>query len=377
MPVRRGGQFRNGVRKEANGSFTAKYNTLWSKGHPTRQAAIEARGELAKQGKQKREGRETVAEWGDRWLKVKPRPAETSNIYYRERSSLFVQEHGAKRLSDITPEDCQRFQLEHPARAKAVRMMFTDAVELGADRLDRSPWQKVRQPRGQDDRKRVHPLTRQEVDRLAEISGERWGEWGKLVYGPMLLMAAWTGMRPAELFAVEWRDIDWERATVHVRRQFRSKSRELVQHTKNGRDRVVPLAPRLVEALRGVPRAREHLFYTARDLSRMAQHSNMRAWVPVRDLFTAELDEGHWLRQRIRDKGKPGVLDAVELRHFFASELYRRHVHIGDIAKMLGHSDEGELARTTYVLVSPDEAQDRVRAALWGSGPGEATREAL
>lgn len=369
-PVRRGGQFKNGVRREASGLYTAKYKNAWSKGHPTRQAAIVARGELAKKREEGRVGQETVREWAERWLQVKPRPAETSNIYYRERSSVFVQEHGGRRLSDITPEDCRRFALEHPQRAQAVRVMFSDAVELGVDHLEQSPWRNVRTPKRQgSDRKRVHPLTRDEVGRLVEISSERFGAWGREVYGAMVLTAAWTGMRPAELFALEWRDVDWERGTVHVRRQFRSKSRELVQHTKNGRSREIPLAPDAMEALRGVPRERDYVFYSSRDKSRMAQHSNQRVWIPVRDEFTAELDESHWLRQRLKDRGKSGVLDFYELRHFFASELGRRNVHIRDIAKVMGHSDEGELARTTYVLVSPQEAEDRVRAALWGPGP--------
>lgn len=364
-PRARGGQWKQGVRREAAGTWTAKHGQRWSRGHPTRDAALKAKADLANRVEEERSGRSTVKEWADRWLDVRPRNAESSNQWYRERISVFVRENASTRLTDVSVEDCQTHALQFPARVKAVRAMFADAVTLGVDGLEVSPWARVKVPSKGEGRRRVHPLTRQEVQQLVDLCPQVLPkpDWGRVVYGAMVLTAAWTGMRPGELFALEWRDVDWERGTVHVRRQYRTRTRELVPYTKNGRDRVVPLAPQVVEALRLIPRKRDFVFYTGQDFARFTQPSNTYNWVRVRDRFTEGLEPAHWLAQRVRDGGSP--LDFYELRHHYASELGRRGVQIRDIALMMGHQDEGALARTTYVHVDEREAGDRVRAVLW------------
>ena len=40
------------------------------------------------------------------------------------------------------------------------------------------------------------------------------------VYGPMIVFAAATGLRPAELFALEHRDLDFKAGAVYVRRAY-------------------------------------------------------------------------------------------------------------------------------------------------------------
>jgi len=49
-----------------------------------------------------------------------------------------------------------------------------------------------------------------------EAVAERLGP----VYGPMVVFAAATGLRPSELFALEHRDLDRATGVVYVRRAF-------------------------------------------------------------------------------------------------------------------------------------------------------------
>jgi integrase len=380
MPRRRAGQWRNGLRQEANRTWTAKHGQLWSRGHPTRDDALKAKAKLANQRPGKGSRSETVRAWADRWLKVAPRPNESTNLMYAERVKRFVEEHGDKRLSQVTPEDCQKAAVEDPGRAKYVRVMFTDAVKYQVDGLEESPWRGIKVEWRSEGRRRITPLTEGEIQLLVQIAAERYGDWGRLVYGPMILTAAWTGMRPGELYGLEWRDIDWEAGTVHVRRQWDSKTHELKPYPKGYLDRKVPLAPQVVEALRQIPRQADYVFYTSQDGKRFNQAAGLYYWKAVRDTFAGKLPRDHWLLQRIRDRrdgrrqGTPdGSLDVYELRHFFASELGRRNVGIRDIATMLGHKDEGQLARTVYLHTDEREASDRVRQALW-SRPEEPAR---
>ena len=66
-------------------------------------------------------------------------------------------------------------------------------------------------------------------------------------YGPMVIFAAATGLRPAEWVALEWRDIDLEARVVYVRRSF-TKGRLKCPKTEASR-RAVPLQTIALEAL--------------------------------------------------------------------------------------------------------------------------------
>jgi integrase len=149
--------------------------------------------------------------------------------------------------------------------------------------------------------------------------------------------------RPAELFALEWRDIHGEE--LKVRRQWRDRTQELVEHTKNYERRTVPLAPQVLEALEKVPRIKGQpfIFFTptvtkGKAEGRLSGWSHSYYWHKVRDEFVERLPKRHWLH----DADKP--LTLYSLRHFFASEMSLRGVDTRDIATMLGHQDDGQLA---------------------------------
>jgi integrase len=89
-------------------------------------------------------------------------------------------------------------------------------------------------------RKEQHPFESwAELEALAEAIGLR--------YGPMILFAAATGLRPAEWIALEKRDVDRKERVVYVRRSF--TRRELKVPKTEASMRAVPLQARALEAL--------------------------------------------------------------------------------------------------------------------------------
>jgi integrase len=82
---------------------------------------------------------------------------------------------------------------------------------------------------------------------------ESWGELEDLAsaigprYGPMILFAAATGLRPAEWIALEKRDVDRDERVVYVRRSF--TKRELKHPKTEASMRAVPLQARALDAL--------------------------------------------------------------------------------------------------------------------------------
>jgi integrase len=80
--------------------------------------------------------------------------------------------------------------------------------------------------------------SREQLELLAHALGP--------AYGPMVLFAAATGLRPGELLALEWRDIDCDARLLHVRRAYRASR---VKTTKTDNPRSVPLQRAAIDAL--------------------------------------------------------------------------------------------------------------------------------
>ena len=71
------------------------------------------------------------------------------------------------------------------------------------------------------------------------------------VYGPMVIFAAATGLRPSELFGLEQHDVDRDAGVVYVRRAFANGR---IKHTKTRLStRAVPLQAKALEALDRLP----------------------------------------------------------------------------------------------------------------------------
>jgi integrase len=82
-----------------------------------------------------------------------------------------------------------------------------------------------------------------ELDALADAIGPR--------YGPMIVFAAATGLRPAEWIALERRDIDRAERVAYVRRSFTKG--ELKRPKTEASIRAVPLQARALHALERLP----------------------------------------------------------------------------------------------------------------------------
>jgi integrase len=94
--------------------------------------------------------------------------------------------------------------------------------------------------------------------RKEQLPFESWDELHVLAealgpyYGPMVLFAAATGLRPGEWLALERRDVDREARVVYVRRAFTNGR---LKHTKTEASvRAIPLQAIALAALEELPR---------------------------------------------------------------------------------------------------------------------------
>lgn len=273
---------------------------------------------------------ETVSEWAERWLTVFPRARQSTNVHNAERIRGFVKAFGHLPLDKVTREQARTFANEFPGAVKEVRAMFSDAQRV--DLVDSNPFSGLNLPASRGRRDIVAP-TEAQITALAAKAGEVWGDWGKTIYGPMIVFAAFTGLRPGELHALTWEDIG---DSIRVNKAVGKDG--TVGLTKSGRARSVPLLPSAADAL--PPRGEGIVFLTPRGKR-----------------FSARTSSYYW-------KGLDAGFDFYALRHSAATRLAEAGVSPLDIAEFMGHADGGALAMRLYCHITEDGAQRRILRAF-------------
>src|SRR6266496_4189707 len=163
--------------------------------------------------------------------------------------------------------------------------------------------------------------------RREERPFESWAELDAVAanlaprYGPMVIFAAATGLRPAESVALEWRDVDLEARVVYVHRSF-TKGRLKCPKTEASR-RAVPLQTIALEAIKQQPASRPSaLVFPAERGGYLDLHNfRNREWKP------AQLAAGIEPLRRIFD-----------LRHTFATFALRAGISTFDLSRYMGAS---------------------------------------
>jgi integrase len=203
---------------------------------------------------------------------------------------------------------------------------------------------RLRQSRG---RKDIVALTESEVHELAAVAAAAHGGYGPEVRA-MVLVLAYTGVRPGELCALRWDDLGAGERELHVRRSLDVTGSEKLP--KNGKGRIITVPPVALAAMLAMPRllADGYIFHTVQG-RRLSKSSLWYAWRPVRIAWTAS--------------GRRG-LDLYELRHAAATTLLERGVAHADVAVQLGHEDGGALVMSRYGHPSRDSARRRLKLAF-------------
>ena len=298
----------------------------------------------------------TVAAFRDRWLTdpLFARPKQSTMIHNAERTRAFADRYGSLPISRVGDDVISEWLRggSRNATVPALRAMFNDARSAKAGRLiDANPFAglgiaKTRGNRGKQ------PASEQTVWELIgaarRVASPSFAGW--------LQVAAFTGMRPGELDALEWDDIDPAAEAIHVRRQHNQATRTLTA-PKNGLERLAILTAPAREALDAAPRYGPVCFPSLRGAH-----------------WTASSRAYHWNAVRAA-VGYTGTL-YMATRHFAGWYMVNvLRLAPEDVAVALGHTDGGYLVRTLYGHLDEARALDRVRAA-YAARPASGLRTA-
>ena|SRR5437588_1702779 len=231
-------------------------------GFATEQAAVEALERSLERLRRERGLVETptLTEFVDVYLRQHGGEPETIDKL-RWLLAKSVRTFGDRRLSQLRSPEIAAWRMTIPIghrfeATQALRQVLNRALEWGL--IDVNPAKTgVDNPQ----RRRTEKRPFESWDEVEAVAAKLDG------YGPLVLFAAATGLRPGEWLALEWRDIDREQRVVYVRRSYRNGR---VKYPKTEASmRAVPLQARALAALDALPiEGRGGLVFAASDGAR-------------------------------------------------------------------------------------------------------------
>ena len=181
---------------------------------------------------------------------------------------------GLRRLGDVEKVLHERFDaaFEYPRRSFFV---FVNAGSFGAGRAERSL-----------------------LKRISALPGLR----------PIIIIALKRGMRRGEILALTWLAVNFIKSFI------------LIENSKSGKSRKVPMSPAVREVLKALPRIADFIFY------------NPETKTHIKSVTTA------FETARGKDKADLAGLRFHDLRHTFATWCIENGGDIVALSKILGHS---------------------------------------
>lgn len=277
----------------------------------------------------------TFAAFVERWLRdyvdVNNKPSEQT----AKRSAIRVHllpAFGTDRLANITPLRVEQFKatkLQAGLAPKSINNYLTIlhkclATAVEWSELETAP--RVRFLKAPPPSFRY--LREHELASLLDAAP-------KGVWRTMILMATHTGLRFCELAALEWNDVDLNRAILCVRRAV---VRGHVGSPKNNRIRYISLTAAVLAGLRALPRCGTTVFHWNGE----PVTYNAAEWFLRKTCRAAGLQPFGW----------------HVLRHTFASLLAGRGVGLQAIKDLLGHSTINMTLR--YAHLAPDTLRSAI-----------------
>lgn len=291
----------------------------------------------------------TVEEYLNRWLSDSVRDTvrgSTHASYTRIVNKHLIPGIGHVKLSKLKPDHLRRLyrekldaglstrtvQYTHTIAKKALK----DAVRM--ERIPRNPADAVDPPKLVQDE--IHPLSADQVRALlATTEGERLAAF--------YTVAVHTGMRPGEMMALRWSDVDLEGKTARVNRALSDGGEMAEPKTAKSRRRI-DLSAASIEALRA---------HRKRQLEERMEKAGL--WEDQGLVFASAAGTplsrhnlSRTFKKHLRRAELPETFRLYDLRHTCATLLLSRNVHPKYVQELLGHSSI-TLTLDTYSHVIP------------------------
>ena len=307
--------------------------------------------------------RYTVAQWLDEWLSTyckDLKPATFSG--YRSKIETRIKPYiGNSTLSALTNVQVQKFynklqtgDKEHkplsPKSIQSIHGILHKSLDqaVSARIIRTNPADHIKLPKVK--RPELSPIMDDDVSRfLAAIKGDRFER--------LFILDLFSGLRQSEIIGLRWDDVDLDAGLLTIRHQIQKSYSDsgyvFLDETKNGKERIVAIAPSIVRVLR----------------SQQAQQAEWKlaagsAWNNPHNLvFTDELG-GHLKHKTVHNHFKKIVASIGlentrfhDLRHSYAVNALQAGDSIKSIQSQLGHYSSA-FTMDVYAAVSDTMRRD-------------------
>ena len=301
----------------------------------------------------------TVEQAAERWLAVMQatRAWNTYNGYQKQTAKHILPVFGQRQLKDITSMDVETHLLEKAesisaTTAHAINAAWRGIFNYGIRQrlIYDNPCDRITLPKKR--RKKTRPedvYSPEEVRQLESYIAQEQ-------YGIFFFLALETGMRPQEILALRWDNVDWFNRSIVVMEAVKRYYGKVIIDAPKSDDgvRVIRVRGVLLERLKvhRAQQSREKLIAGS-----LYQDAGLVVANSIGGLV--KVDRLGKVMARICKKAGVRKIPLYHLRHTHATLLLTAGVNIRTLADRLGHSDT-YLASNTYAAVMPSSEDDAV-----------------
>ncbi len=231
-----------------------------------------------------------------------------------------------------------------------LRAIMDQAVDDGI--IERNPCDKIKVNRFADQRKKssyeIDPFSLEEIQRIEKAARKYNAMWADY-----FVFACFTGLRPSEIYALEWDKVDWEKREIKIDKAIVERGSKGTK-TEAG-TRVVDLTPMAYQALKS-QKARTYL---QSHLVWLHPHTGD----PISDYETSQKPFDH-----IQKLAGVRRRTQRQTRHSYASNMLSGGENIYLVSKQMGHADVVITMKTYATWV---EQGQKKKERVWESEFGQ------
>ena len=186
------------------------------------------------------------------------------------------------------------------------------------------------------DKQTVNPFTQTELDLITTLKDDD-------TYMPNFIqLMANTGMRPGEIIALTWKDINFDNRTININKTIVNNVCGLPK---------TPSSVRVIDMIEGAYKALQEQYKLTSDVEYVFTNSSRKRFYS-HDIINLNF------RRRLLENNID-VRPLYQLRHSFASRLIRSGIDITWVSAMLGHKDSS-ITLQIYTKFIQEDQQTRL-----------------
>ena len=289
----------------------------------------------------------TLVDLYQEWLELKIIPSsrqQTTINKFILRKKIIKKYFGNKKVSEIKPSDYQKAMNDYGTRINrnglgrlnndihnAISMAIADKVLID-DFTANVELYSIKVAQNVEDK---YLQSEADYNAVIEFITQKF-DYHKSVVPYVIYFLFRTGMRYAELIALTWKDIDFDKSVLKTYRRYNTGTHKFVPPKNKTSIRTVPIDEKSLIILKSLQdqqkRINKELGIT-NDINFVFQHNALRYDIPLIESVSKAIKE------MLKSLNIKPLLSTKGARHTYGSVLLHRGIDMGVVARLLGHKD--------------------------------------